>query len=227
VTNNTLTAAGNAMGGMDKVRHGDRQTERERVTNGGYISEALWARGPSVSLPVIYQKTSRHKFTERGDEPFQNISNIYTLPVYNMPCTKFIYILGGMRINRFQLWGDLWTKRTKVMHLHWISIIHTCLLRKLILKIVLHPSAIHTIFDLIVFRRFLKLCDLAHSVIKCRGFRLQLSPPLWQTSIAPKDFIIIARFSENLADFFYWFLSLWPWDLRISKCFGARNIQFV
>jgi hypothetical protein len=28
------------MGGRDKVRHGDRRTERERVTNGGYISEA-------------------------------------------------------------------------------------------------------------------------------------------------------------------------------------------
>jgi hypothetical protein len=41
VTNNTLKAAGNAMGGRDKVRHGDRRTEREKVTNGGYISEAL------------------------------------------------------------------------------------------------------------------------------------------------------------------------------------------
>ncbi len=41
MANNTLKAAGNAMGERDKVRYGDRRTERERVTNGGYISEAL------------------------------------------------------------------------------------------------------------------------------------------------------------------------------------------
>jgi hypothetical protein len=53
VTNNTLKAAGNAMRGRDKVRHGDRRTEGERVTNGGYISEALREPGDRAYLCLL------------------------------------------------------------------------------------------------------------------------------------------------------------------------------